>query len=172
MDKPNVKSHENLEETKLTEEKRVRQKDRTETEVEKTAVFCICRKPDNGSKMVLCENCEEWFHLNCIKLNVKELEEMNRKKQQYVCKNCAVFQKEGIRGNQGKQQLKEKFELNQRKLNAKIAEQQEEIKRLKRREEERKVKETEEKTEHKRKLATMRETLETRNKRITDLKVK
>ena len=71
-----------------------------------------------------------------------------------------------MKENQGKQQLKEKFELNQRKLNARIAEQQEEIKRLKRREEERKVSEAEEKTEHKRKLNSMRDTLEKSNKRM------
>ena len=77
-----------------------------------------------------------------------------------------------MKENHGKQQqlIKEKFELTQRKLNAKIAEQQEEIRRLKKREEERKVKETEEKTENRRKLDSMRDTLQTRNKRIADQK--
>ena len=75
-----------------------------------------------------------------------------------------------MKENHERQQLKEKLELTQRKLNAKIAEQQEEIRRLKKREEERKVKETEEKTENRRKLDSMRDTLQTRNKRIADQK--
>ena len=34
-----------------------------------SAVFCICRKPDDHSVMIGCEGpCEDWFHINCVKM--------------------------------------------------------------------------------------------------------
>ena len=33
---------------------------------EKVRVYCICRLPQNGCKMIQCTNCAEWFHLDCI----------------------------------------------------------------------------------------------------------
>ena len=36
------------------------------TKIEICLVYCYCRLPDNEEKMVLCEKCEEWFHLDCI----------------------------------------------------------------------------------------------------------
>ena len=29
-------------------------------------VHCNCRMPDNGSKMVCCNNCNKWFHADCV----------------------------------------------------------------------------------------------------------
>ncbi|AMD19055.1 HBR154Cp [Eremothecium sinecaudum] len=31
-------------------------------------VYCICKKPDNGELMALCDGCEDWFHFSCVKL--------------------------------------------------------------------------------------------------------
>ena len=28
-------------------------------------VYCICRLPDDGSLMVFCDTCKEWFHQSC-----------------------------------------------------------------------------------------------------------
>lgn len=33
-------------------------------------VFCICRLPDNGEKMVECTSCKGWFHTQCVQLFV------------------------------------------------------------------------------------------------------
>ena len=33
--------------------------------------YCFCRKPDDGSKMIFCENenCKiKWFHVKCLKI--------------------------------------------------------------------------------------------------------
>ena len=31
-------------------------------------VFCLCRLPDDGGRMVQCDNCDEWYHGTCIQL--------------------------------------------------------------------------------------------------------
>ena len=30
--------------------------------IKECRVYCSCRLPDNGDKMVACDNCLEWFH--------------------------------------------------------------------------------------------------------------
>ena len=47
-----------------------------------TTVYCICRKPDEGSKMMQCGKCEEWYHMACLNLTVKELNDLSKKKNQ------------------------------------------------------------------------------------------
>lgn len=32
------------------------------------AVYCLCRKPDDGSLMVECGGCAKWFHTRCVGL--------------------------------------------------------------------------------------------------------
>ncbi|KAI8874116.1 hypothetical protein GQ42DRAFT_175987 [Ramicandelaber brevisporus] len=39
-----------------------------EVEEDANAVYCICRKSDDGTPMVQCEECQEWFHFSCVKL--------------------------------------------------------------------------------------------------------
>ena len=34
--------------------------------VEVCDVYCNCRLPDDGRKMVCCDNCQEWFHVDCV----------------------------------------------------------------------------------------------------------
>ncbi|AET41613.1 Spp1p Ecym_8335 [Eremothecium cymbalariae DBVPG len=33
-------------------------------------VYCICKKPDGGELMVLCDGCEDWFHFTCVKIPI------------------------------------------------------------------------------------------------------
>ena len=33
---------------------------------EQRALYCICRKPDDGFLMIQCSKCLEWFHAACI----------------------------------------------------------------------------------------------------------
>lgn len=50
-------------------------------------VWCICRKPDDGRKMIACENpqCKiEWFHMNCVGLT-------RSPKDDWFCANCRQF---------------------------------------------------------------------------------
>lgn len=46
--------------------------------------FCICRGPDTGSFMIQCDECRDWFHSSCVKLN----KEYSEKLAFYLCPNC------------------------------------------------------------------------------------
>lgn len=37
------------------------------------AAFCICREPDDGSLMVECDVCRNWFHARCVGINPKRV---------------------------------------------------------------------------------------------------
>ena len=30
-------------------------------------IYCSCKMPETYDDMVECENCEEWFHVRCVK---------------------------------------------------------------------------------------------------------
>jgi PHD-finger len=47
--------------------------------------YCICRGPDDHRWMIQCDQCEDWFHGECVKLD-KELGENLVEK--FVCPNC------------------------------------------------------------------------------------
>uniref|UniRef100_A0A1I7Z6W0 PHD-type domain-containing protein n=1 Tax=Steinernema glaseri TaxID=37863 RepID=A0A1I7Z6W0_9BILA len=55
-------------------------------------VYCICRKPDDGNKMVACDKCEEWFHADCVGFT----EEMDAEEKPYFCKACSTRRKKSI----------------------------------------------------------------------------
>lgn len=55
------------------------------------AVYCICRKPDNGTFMIGCDGqCNDWFHAKCVGITEKDKNLIDR----YICPDC---EKEGIR---------------------------------------------------------------------------
>jgi hypothetical protein len=43
----------------------------TAARTEKIPVFCVCRLPDDGSQMIKCNSCNEWFHQSCIHIDDK-----------------------------------------------------------------------------------------------------
>ncbi|KAF5027496.1 hypothetical protein F66182_391 [Fusarium sp. NRRL 66182] len=47
--------------------------------------YCLCRGADDHRWMICCENCEDWFHGECINLS-KEIGESLIEK--FVCPNC------------------------------------------------------------------------------------
>ena len=36
---------------------------------ERIHVYCTCRLPDDGRKMIQCTSCKMWYHCNCMKLS-------------------------------------------------------------------------------------------------------
>ena len=45
---------------------------------EEFAVYCICRLPDNGSVMVQCERCQQWYHTTCVRVPKRFLKKVQR----------------------------------------------------------------------------------------------
>ena len=48
--------------------------------------FCICRLPDDGSLMVQCDDCLEWFHGSCVGVDKKKAQSIKH----YYCPNCSL----------------------------------------------------------------------------------
>ncbi|TKY90839.1 hypothetical protein EX895_000837 [Sporisorium graminicola] len=47
--------------------------------------YCICRGTDDGSFMISCEHCQEWFHTKCVGMTQKAAKKLD----DYVCESCA-----------------------------------------------------------------------------------
>ena len=46
-------------------------------------VYCICRLTDDGSEMIQCSTCDEWFHTFCVNIDTRFLEETD-----WTCRKC------------------------------------------------------------------------------------
>jgi Transcription factor S-II (TFIIS), central domain/PHD-finger len=70
--------------------------------------FCICQGPDDGTPMVACDSCDEWYHLSCIGVDYNRAKEIS----EYVCMMCQTKQENAGAGKGdtrgGKSQAKSK----------------------------------------------------------------
>ncbi|KAH9277339.1 hypothetical protein BASA83_000206 [Batrachochytrium salamandrivorans] len=48
-------------------------------------IYCICKDTDNGSLMVQCDLCEDWFHSVCLALTSDDVAAMSK----YHCAECS-----------------------------------------------------------------------------------
>ena len=54
---------------------------------ERLPVHCKCRLPDDGRQMILCSNCKNWYHVDCVRVPTKVLKSTNRDIP-WFCKSC------------------------------------------------------------------------------------
>jgi len=47
-------------------------------------LYCVCRKPDHGGFMIGCDNCDEWYHGECVRIN----EARSKQILKYICEKC------------------------------------------------------------------------------------
>ncbi|XP_072293353.1 uncharacterized protein phf3 isoform X2 [Eucyclogobius newberryi] len=48
----------------------------------------LCKKPHNNMFMVGCGRCDDWFHGDCVGLDLIKIREMEEEDQMYVCLKC------------------------------------------------------------------------------------
>lgn len=48
----------------------------------------LCKKPHNNMFMVGCGRCDDWFHGDCVGLDLAKVQEMEQEDQMYVCLKC------------------------------------------------------------------------------------
>lgn len=46
--------------------------------------YCLCRGPDDGSPMICCDKCNEWYHIRCIQISAR----LARSLEKYFCPKC------------------------------------------------------------------------------------
>ena len=68
-----------LEQNILTEFPVKQRRRRRPSKVYEILLYCICKMPDNGEKMVFCEQCEDWYHTKCLGSSDRLPEELNCK---------------------------------------------------------------------------------------------
>ena len=43
---------------------------------EDDGVYCVCRKGNDGSPMICCARCDEWYHFKCIGLTKRSAKDI------------------------------------------------------------------------------------------------
>ena len=55
--------------------------------VQRVPIYCVCRLIDDGSQMIECNCCGEWFHTSCIKVEEKYVTD---NELVWTCRKCIV----------------------------------------------------------------------------------
>jgi hypothetical protein len=55
-----------------------------ENDTDDETIYCTCRKTDDGSMMVQCQRCSEWYHLHCLSIAEDELPDGD-----WICNSCS-----------------------------------------------------------------------------------
>ena len=42
-----------------------------EAGVEAVELFCLCRQPDDGREFIECDSCNQWYHCECVGVNLQ-----------------------------------------------------------------------------------------------------
>lgn len=48
--------------------------------------YCICKKPDDGSLMIQCDSCDNWYHGACVAITQEVADTLKT----YICPRCQV----------------------------------------------------------------------------------
>ncbi|XP_064180518.1 PHD finger protein 3-like [Anguilla rostrata] len=62
----------------------------SETVWDPTKHCIFCKKPHNSRFMVGCGRCDDWFHGECVGLDLAKAQKMEQEDQEYVCLKCCA----------------------------------------------------------------------------------
>ena len=48
-------------------------------------IYCVCRLIDDGTKMIECTQCNEWYHMACVDIHTKYI---TNQKLDWFCQSC------------------------------------------------------------------------------------
>lgn len=63
--------------------------------------------------MVGCGRCDDWFHGDCVGLDLAKVQQMEKEDQEYVCLKCCA-EEDGKTGAQSTEQSDEKLSTKQK----------------------------------------------------------
>ncbi|XP_067243062.1 PHD finger protein 3 isoform X3 [Chanodichthys erythropterus] len=73
----------------------------------------LCKKPHNNRFMVGCGRCDDWFHGDCVGLDLAKVQQMEKEDQEYVCLKCCA-EEDGKTGAQATEQSDDKLSAKQK----------------------------------------------------------
>ncbi|KAL1262659.1 hypothetical protein QQF64_005398 [Cirrhinus molitorella] len=73
----------------------------------------LCKKPHNNRFMVGCGRCDDWFHGDCVGLDLDKVQQMEKEDQEYVCLKCCA-EEDGKTGAQATEQSDDKLSAKQK----------------------------------------------------------
>ncbi|KAF5387320.1 hypothetical protein D9757_005755 [Collybiopsis confluens] len=71
--------------TSKPQSKPLKSKTRETSAAPSAQMFCWCKQGDDGTPMIHCTECKNWFHFSCIDLNETDAEDISV----YVCSSCS-----------------------------------------------------------------------------------
>ncbi|XP_015218370.2 PHD finger protein 3 isoform X1 [Lepisosteus oculatus] len=60
----------------------------------------LCKKPHNNRFMVGCGRCDDWFHGECVGLDLAKAQQMEQEDQEYVCLKCCAEEDRKAQGGE------------------------------------------------------------------------
>ena len=53
--------------------------------------YCWCRGLDDGSPMICCDGCSEWFHIRCVGVGRKDPLLGGQQNAVFLCISCSIY---------------------------------------------------------------------------------
>lgn len=57
-------------------------------ESEEEEQYCFCGGRDDGTMMIACDECNEWYHIRCLKLTARHVKALSATSTPFVCPSC------------------------------------------------------------------------------------
>ncbi|KAL7749045.1 hypothetical protein RI367_005449 [Sorochytrium milnesiophthora] len=52
-------------------------------------VYCICRGTDDGRPMVCCDQCDDWYHAECLNISQEQIDDIELNEAPWTCPRCS-----------------------------------------------------------------------------------